>query len=241
MDAEIFRAADAIVCVSRPLKNWVVAHGVEERKVHVIPNAVSASLFAREPVDGAVRSRFGLEGKRVVGYLGSFQPWHDVGGLVRAFAALHERDPDLRLLLVGAGNREADARARAAELGAHDSVVFTGNVPHESVPEYLAAMDVAAITYRREGEFYFSPLKLFECMAAGRPTVAASVGQISEVVEHGRTGWLYPAGDIERLAEGLETLLYDPQAAASLGAAARRRVLAEHTWEATARRVTSLV
>jgi glycosyltransferase involved in cell wall biosynthesis len=141
---------------------------------------------------------------------------------------------------VGEGlEREWCARI-ARELGLADTVVFTGSVPHEQVPQYVAAMDVATVPYGKLDQFYFSPMKLFEYMAAGRPTVAASLGQIAEVVDHGRDGWLYEPGNAQSLAQGIDTILYNPTLGADMGAAARAKVLANHTWRNVALQVIDL-
>jgi glycosyltransferase involved in cell wall biosynthesis len=241
MGRETFRRADVVICVSAWLKEWVVSQGAEKANVHVVPNGFSKRLFSRKPNGKAMRARYDLVGKRVVGYLGSFQPGHDVDGLLEAFADLYRRDDHLRLLLVGDGERREHARAAAAKLGIAEAVVFTGNIAHDSIPDVLGALDVAAVPYRAEDDFYFSPLKLFESMAAGRPTVAAALGQIQEIVEHGETGWLYQAGDTDALAEGIAALLYAPELAAKIGAAARQKALADHTWDATSATILSLL
>jgi glycosyltransferase involved in cell wall biosynthesis len=88
------------------------------------------------------------------------------------------------------------------------------------------------VPYKSIPDFFFSPLKLFESMAAGTPTIAAALGQIEEVVTHGETGWLYPAGDNASLAEGLGHLLASPDMRTRIGQAARRRVLQRYTWDA---------
>jgi glycosyltransferase involved in cell wall biosynthesis len=98
-------------------------------------------------------------------------------------------------------------------------------------------MDVAVVPYQPIEDFFFSPMKLFESMAAGRPTVAAELGQITEVVRDGQTGLLYPPGDQQRLAQAINRLLGDTRLASRIGAAAREYVLQHHTW----RHVTSEV
>lgn len=240
MQARILGQADALVVVSGWLGEWAEAQGVDPARIHVIPNGVSSRFLDEEISGDAVRAELGLQGTSVVGFVGSFHWWHDVGGLLKAFSALADRDPALRLLLVGSGEKRKRLESRVAELGLGPRVVFTGKVPHDRVPEYVAAMDVAVVPYGPLKEFFFSPVKLFEYMAAGRPTVAASLGQIPEIVEHAKTGWLYPPGDAARLAEGIETFLRDPDLAARASAAARDVVRARHTWKHIADRVAEL-
>ena len=240
MEAEIFRASDALVVLSPWLRTWAISLGAQPSRVHLIPDAVSERVFAKQASGDDVRKRYGLEGKRTIGFVGSFQHWHDVPGLLETFQLLYRKDPDLRLLLVGEGLERERCGRIARELGVSDTVVFTGSVPHEQVPQYVAAMDVATVPYAEMNDFYFSPMKLFEYMAAGRPTVAASLGQIAEVVDHGRDGWLYEPGNAQSLAQGIDTILYNPTLGADMGAAARAKVLANHTWRNVALQVIDL-
>jgi glycosyltransferase involved in cell wall biosynthesis len=239
MDRHLFDAATLIVAVSQWLKNWIVSLGVDDGKVHVIPNGVGPEMLDSGGSGDEIREQHGLRGRQVVGHVGSFQEWHDVGGLLRAFVRVHSGHRDRRLLLVGDGPCRAAAESLARQLGIAESVVFAGHVPHERMSQHLAAMDVAVVPYGRRPDFYFSPMKLFEAMALGRPTVAASLGQIAEVIDHERTGWLYEPGDVASLARGLETLLENPRLAAEIGAAGRQKILRDHTWEAVARQVLS--
>ena len=119
-------------------------------------------------------------------------------------------------------------------------MIYTGLVPHESVPDYLAAMDVAVVPYRMTDDFFFSPLKLFECMAVGVPTVAAALGQITEVIDDGETGWLYPAGDNDALADRIWTILRSPEMARTVGLAGREKILRHHTWRRVAERIVDI-
>jgi glycosyltransferase involved in cell wall biosynthesis len=240
MEAEILRAADAIIVVSEWLKNWTLSRGVTETKVHIVPNGVANHLLRDNLSGEQVRARYGLDGTRVIGFIGSFHWWHDVDGLLKAFSQLYSGDRNLRLLLVGDGENRKMLEKAVDELGLSLAVIFVGKVSHEEISEYLACMDVAVVPYKSLKDFYFSPLKLFECMAVGCPTVAAAIGQISEVIEHRQSGWLYSPGDNNSLAEGIKTLLENPILAAALGRAARDKVLREFTWTTITQKVVDL-
>jgi glycosyltransferase involved in cell wall biosynthesis len=240
LESQILRRADALVVLSQWLADWAAGLGVDAGRIRVIPDGVSERLFGLTVSGDAVRQKYGLAGHRTVGFVGSFQPWHDLKGLLQAFADVHRDDRDVRLLMVGDGEKRKNLESTVRRLELSDAVVFTGKVPHEDIPAHLAAMDVAVIPYPPLQDFYFSPLKLFECMAVSRPTVAAALGQILEVVEHGRTGWLYPAGDNAKLAEGIRTLLDDRDLATRIGRAARETVLGRYTWRAVTAEVVEM-
>lgn len=125
--------------------------------------------------------------------------------------------------------------------GLKSRVIFTGLVPHERVPDIIRQFDMALAPYPQpEHAFYFSPLKLFEYMACGVPVVAAALGQITELLQDGETGMLYPPGDMETLVERCAELLSNGALQARVGKAAAELVLSQFTWDHNAARVTEL-
>ncbi len=240
MERRIIGGAAALVALTPWLADWAAGLGADRQKIHVLPDAVSGRLF-REPAHGRdVREQHGIGDAQVVGFVGSFHKWHDIEGLIDAFAFLHGAQPGRRLLLVGDGHTRAALEKKVAAMGLENAVIFTGAVPHEDVPRYLSAMDASVVPYRHIDDFFFSPMKLFESMAAGRPTVAAALGQIVEVIDDGRTGRLYPAGDTGKLADAIAALLDEPAKASAMGAAAREYVMTNHTWEIRSRSVVGI-
>jgi glycosyltransferase involved in cell wall biosynthesis len=119
-------------------------------------------------------------------------------------------------------------------------VAFTGAVGFDEIPELLAACDLCVSPHvpNPDGSpFFGSPTKLFEYMAAGRAVVASELGQIGDVLEHGRNGWLVPPGDPAALARAVVHLAYEPRLRSTLGRAARSDVLHRHSWNAHVGRI----
>lgn len=238
IEAAQLAAADQVAVVSQPLAHYVTAHGADPARVHVLPNAVDPQHFHPAVRGGDVRARYGLHGRTVVGFAGRMRPWHDGPTLLRAFQRLHATDLAYHLLLVGEMAPELLAAIEAAGLAS--AVTCTGPVPHREVPEHLAAMDVAVSSHAaaEAGEtFYFSPLKLFEYLACGVPTVAADVGQPGELIRPGHNGYLYPPGDDAALAAAIQALVADPAHARTVAWNGAALVLHEHTWAQNAARV----
>jgi glycosyltransferase involved in cell wall biosynthesis len=160
--------------------------------------------------------------------------------LIECFSRLAQQSAAARLLIVGDGpGREHLER----EFGARNllpRIHFTGSVSPEAVPGYLASMDVAVAPYAPQANFYSSPLKIYEYMAAGLPIIASRIGQIEEVIQHEVTGLLVPPGDFAAFARALTDLQLNPEMRQSLGAAARAAVQ-EHTWDHILDHVLSLV
>jgi glycosyltransferase involved in cell wall biosynthesis len=236
LERAVLRRVDRVVAVSGELKRWLVELGVDEERIAVVANAVDPDRFEVTPDERAdVRRRLEVNGTPVIAFVGTLRPWHDPAILVRALGLLRARGDAPRLLIVGDGPERETLEELAGEEGLSPLLTFVGSVPHDEVPAYLAAADVAVATYHPETGRYFSPLKLFEYQAAGLPVVAAELGEIPHCVRSGETGLLYPPGDAEALADALATLLEDRERGAALGRRGREHVRRHHTWEANAR------
>src|SRR5438309_1179414 len=156
-----------------------------------------------------------------------------VPGLLEVNAPLIEEQATYRGLR-DAGGADLSARGLAGVVHCTEAVA-----PLE-VPALLTSVDVAVAPYSHASGFYFSPLKVYEYMAAGRAVVASRVGQLEAVIRHDVNGLLCPPGDAAALAAALERLRCEPAVRARLGRAARATVLRKHTWDAVAARALEL-
>jgi len=205
-------------------------------KVHVVPNAVNPHRFGPRVKAHQPPSADAF----VVGFVGTLKPWHGLPVLADAFIQFHAQNPAARLLIVGDGpERDALSSALAAR-GLSDAVHFTGAVTPEEIPGWLASMHVAVAPYPALDNFYFSPLKLFEYLAAGLPTVASRIGQVTELLREGETGLLVTPGDPTSLCSTLARLRADASLRAQLGANGRAYVERHHTWDAAVARLLKL-
>jgi len=234
----VFDEAAALLPVSEGVADWLRAY-VAADKIQVTPNGVDPARFAHAAPTPAFPSAAG--GGFTIGFVGTLKAWHGLETLVDAFCRLRSQDPSCRLLIVGDGPCRSDLAARLAAGGALEATHFTGAVEHDAVPAWLQTMDVAVAPYPMLANFYFSPLKLYEYMAAGLPVVASKIGQIGDVVKHEQSGLLYPPGDVDALAAALARLQGDPALAARLGKTAQSQVWAAHTWDHVAARIVTLI
>jgi glycosyltransferase involved in cell wall biosynthesis len=168
-------------------------------------------------------------------FAGAFRSWHGVTHLSAALARLHAAgDHRFGGLFVGDGPERAAAQRAARDVPA---IVFTGAIPHEQLPAALAAADIGVAPFdpMRHGPlrlgFYWSPLKIFEYMAAGLPVVAPALPRLSRLVEHGKEGLLYDPLEPRALDRALVALA-DPAVRRRMGAAARTRVVTDFSWAA---------
>jgi glycosyltransferase involved in cell wall biosynthesis len=221
------------------MRDELLGRGVPADRILVNPNAVDPERYRPDTDGTAVRKGLALDGKTVLGFISTFQPWHGAEVLANAFAILMREHPEyrdsVRLLLVGSGPRLATSKQLLSDAGLDDAVRFAGLVPQGEGPRYLAACDILVSPHVPNPDatpFFGSPTKLFEYMAMGRGIVASNLDQIGEVLRHGETAWLVPPNDPDALASGLAHLIADRGLRMALGDAARRCALAQHTWRA---------
>ncbi len=236
----IWCGADLIVVVSESLRRHLQEAGVRPERIRVLPNAVDANLFHNRLDGEPVRKRFHLGSRFVVGFLGTFKQWHGADLLMEAFQRLHQGDPDMHLLLVGDGPLRESLQEKIRQAGLEHEVTLAGKVTHQEVPLYLATMDVAVAPYPDLSKFYFSPLKLFEYMAAGRAIVASRLGQVAEVIVDGESGLLFKPGDVEDLVRCIRRLREDSRLRLALGKQASM-TSRSYTWSKNASQVVAWV
>ena len=238
LETYAFRQADAITTICEGLRKDIVARGIPAHKVSVIPNAVDIGKFAVGGTpDLDLKRKLGLQDKRLIGFIGSFYAYEGLDILLRAVPLMLAREPNLRVLLVGGGPQDVRLKQLAAELGIADKVVFTGRVPHEQVQQYYDLLDV--MVYPRLSmrlTELVTPLKPLEAMAQGRLLAASDVGGHRELIEDGKTGVLFRAGDPQSLADKVGALLAEPRRWPALRAAGRRFVENERNWQASVAR-----
>lgn len=238
LETYALKRAQHVTTICDGLKGDIVARGVPESRVTVIPNAVDVETFKfDEPPDLILKRELGLDGATVLGFIGSFYAYEGLDLLVEALPYVLQREPATRLLLVGGGPREPALKARVGALGIADKVVFTGRVPHQTVQRYYSIVDVFA--YPRHSirlTELVTPLKPLEAMAQGRLLVASDVGGHKELIRDGETGLLFQAGSHEALAESILRLLAQRERWPLIKASGRSFVESERNWPASVAR-----
>ncbi|MEW5874627.1 MAG: glycosyltransferase family 4 protein [Candidatus Zixiibacteriota bacterium] len=227
----LFRRADRIIPVSEILADYV-RRTCPSARVTVIPNGVDLQKFELAGDGHAFRREWsdGKEGEFVIGFVGSLKPWHGTEILLEAFAAVAARDPRARLVLVGDGPSRGDIETMVRQRNLSDRVTLTGAIPHDTMPDALQGMDVLTAPYPPIDGFYFSPLKIYEYMASGKPIVASKIGQIESILRNDVSAILTPAGDASALASALLRLMDDLSTRERLGREAKRAAFEQHGW-----------
>jgi glycosyltransferase involved in cell wall biosynthesis len=231
---------DSIVVQSEELKQFLQHRfSVDPSRIHVIPNGVDVRLF--RPMDQSrCRMELGLDREAIMLlFVGSLDAYHDLEPCMEAMA--HLDNPRIQLHVVGNGVCRSATEMAAARL-IPERCIFHGPVPHTQVPLWINAADICIAPYRerafRESLFYFSPLKVFEYMACGKPIVSQAHSGISRLVNHGEGGYLIP-----NTKEGWRVCLASlpgREAMAYMGRINAQRALM-HSWDAVADKYLEII
>ena len=229
---------DAVAMVCEAACNGAIEHGlVPRRKLRVVPNGLRVQEFV--VTSPAARERLhqtlGLAPQtRLVGTVGRLNWAKDQAGLIRAFRHVHEQLPDSALVLIGDGGLRPELEACARNEGLAGAVHFLGD--RNDVRELLQGLDVFVLSSVSEGY----SMALLEASATALAIVATDVGGNREIVQHGVTGTIVPARDVDALAQAILGLLRNPEHAARLGSAARAMMETRGSLEAMAARYVAL-
>ncbi len=226
LDRLFLKAANRVIAVSRHSADYLhrVAW-VAEHKLRLIRNAVpSIEATSQTQRDRARKTLHIDRDAAVVGTVAAMRPVKRLQALLGALPLLLERRPNLVLLLVGDGPERGALESEARRLRVSDHVLIVGR--RDDVREYLAAMDVFALSSDIEG----TSLALMEACWRALPVVATDTGGNREVVESGTSGTLVPPADPAAIADALASYLLDRDKAARHGAAARARMQARYSF-----------
>jgi PEP-CTERM/exosortase A-associated glycosyltransferase len=232
LESYALRRVDAVTTICEGLRGDILKRGIPSEKVTVIPNAVNIENFRMsERGDLQLANALDVEGKVVLGFIGSFYAYEGLTVLLSALPRMLAANPDIRILLVGGGPQEDELKSLTARMGLQGKVIFTGRVPHDQVRRYYNLIDI--LVYPRlpmRLTDLVTPLKPLEAMAQGRLVAASDVGGHLELIEDGKNGVLFKAGDSDALAIRILNLIAGSHTWAGLRVAARGFVEAQRNW-----------
>jgi glycosyltransferase involved in cell wall biosynthesis len=229
-ERRVFQDASVIIGVSDEVCDYVRSKTAtrQHKIVKTIPNGINRQRFSRMP---ELKAQYHDPQYLTLGFVGSLKPWHGIETLIDAFSVLRDRFGHLRLLIVGDGPEKEHIFEKINRLGINGSVELTGAVSPDEIPRYLSQMDIAVAPYPKMDHFYFSPLKVYEYMAAGLPVVVSEIGQLKGLVVPKRNGIFFEPGSASSLVNSLLILIGNPELCSLMGQNAQKEMLDRYTWD----------
>jgi glycosyltransferase involved in cell wall biosynthesis len=235
VEESLYSAADAIVVVTDAFRTRLVARGQPTGKIHVVKNGADLSRFHPAPSSTPLRSQLGLQGKFVVGYVGTHGMAHGLDAVLDVAKRFSSRN-DVHFLFVGEGAERArlEARARAERI---DVARFLGVLPRDQMAEVYATLDLALVPLRRSELFTtVIPSKIFEISAMARPILISVDGEARAIVEASGGGEFVPPEDVDAMAGAIERFAANRDGAERMGRSGREYVVREFDREIAARK-----
>jgi PEP-CTERM/exosortase A-associated glycosyltransferase len=230
----VCRKVNGVVLLCDGLKDDLINRGIPPNKLVVVSNGINIEDFRPCKPDQDYKEAWGLMGKRVIGFIGSFYRYEGLDLLVEAFASLSAFRSDIALLLVGGGEMEKELKEQINKLCLDGKVVMPGRIPHERIPGVYELIDILAYPrYSMRLTELVTPLKPLEAMAMGKAIVASDVGGHKELIKHNLNGLLFRAGNFKTLAASLNQLLIDTELCQRLQSESLKWVHECHMWGKT--------
>lgn len=236
----VLRNSDIVLAISRFLEDEVKKIGC--RNVIYVPVFIDTDTFQKGALEGVkIRRKLGIEDKEIViGYAGSFWYVEGVPFLLKAFKSLSNRYENIKLALVGGRNVPSSDNIPQLinELALKERVILIPPQPHELMPKYLSAFDIACSPKIDCAENRAAnPIKIYEYMSMGLLTVVSAVGEISNVIENGIDGFLAKPGDEDDLGKKLEYVIQNLDSLQEVRKKAREKMIENYSQQVMLKKI----
>ena len=236
-ERKFIKSSDFLFCVTNEVKKQVDSYKLGIGS-NVISNGVDTTKFDPQKFEKEkIKEKLGLCNKIVLGYVGSYKSWHGVETSIELMKHLVEDDRRYHLLMIGNSNASLSTGHLIKKLGLTEYVTQINHIPHEDVPLYMSAFDLAVMTYPDIKSFHGSPLKFFEYMSMGIPVVVSSIGEFSRIITDRYNGILVYPPSAENFALAIKQAQGKER---EIGLHARMLMEKEFTWLANAKQVLKL-
>ena len=242
LERHVAMAADHVIVITDGLRAQLIEWGIPKEKISLAPNCVDSKTFTIKDRHKQLERAHMLNGKTVIGYVGSLAQYEGLDYLLKAVSYLPLPIKNkISVLIVGDGQMRSNLEAKASELGLSQIVKFTGKVPLEQVNDYYSLIDIAPFP-RISAEVceMISPLKPLEAMAMGSVVLASNVRAIAEHVISDKNGVLFEKEDSRDLSQKLRALIEDRDLAKRLSQSGRTWVENYRSWDRMASIIDSV-
>lgn len=204
------KGLDGMLCISSSLKDLLCRCGISEEKVFIVNMLVDASRFAEIQKE---------DKEPYIGYCGAADNNKDgVDQLIKAFSKVHNQLPDLKLYIMGPKATNSNNEELVRELGIEGSIVFTGMINSDLMPQMLKNATILALDRPQSIQAQYGfPTKLGEYLLTGNPVVVTSVGDVPQFLKDGESAYLVEPDNVEAFALKLEFVLSHPDESKQIG------------------------
>ncbi len=224
----IFKYCSGLVFISNEFLQTVLSNYDDVSDTIILPNAANIKTFNSELFDSSdLVARYDLKGKVVCGYVGAFVEWHGIHTFVKEIASELKSNPELILLLVGDGVCYEEIDCFVKDQNLEKSVILTGRVNHESVPELINVMDFSILP---NSNMYGSPMKIFEFMSMSVPVISPDYPPIVEVIDDGKTGWIFEKNNYAQAVRKTIDVFNNNEERKKVGSSALHYINSSRTW-----------
>jgi PEP-CTERM/exosortase A-associated glycosyltransferase len=230
IETQLLARVNAIGVISQGLKQDLVDRGIDGEKISVFPNGVDPARFTPTRTNERLKQELGLEGRFIVGFVGSFSYWEGLDLLVRAMTEAVSQRPEVHLLFVG-GDDKNQLKNLAQSLHMNNFVTFVGKIAPDKILDYYSLIDLFVYPRKKMRlTDLVTPLKPLEAMAMEKLVLASDVGGHRELIGDGTNGFLFQAGDQGDLAKKMVYIATNAEQLDGIRSAARLSVVTQRNW-----------
>ncbi len=238
LDLFLMKRFDLLLAVSQATKDEMVTAGIPGSKITVLYNGIDAEAWSPQCASESLRTEFKISSETpVIGYVGRLMPEKDLTTWLRAASMVAKQFPKACFVLVGEGRDETtlqELKDLATSLDIADRVIFPGY--RRNLQPVYASFNLFVLSSLREG----LPNSILEAMALGLPVVTTDVAGAKELVAHGKTGFVVPQGDPERMAQAMLDILSNEDTRKLMGKAGRLRIEQEFSFQQRLNKIEDL-
>ncbi|HEX4947045.1 MAG TPA: glycosyltransferase [Blastocatellia bacterium] len=230
MEERALKQADLAITTSTSMQKELLARGFSSRKLLEVPEGVDTRMFQPRQPDGELVERHQLEGKTVIGFIGSFYRYEGLDRLMTVMNHLLRERRDIKLILAGSGEVESQLRARVPREW-NDYFIFTGRIEQEEILRYYSVIDICVYPRlsTRMTELT-TPIRPLEAMSMERAIIGSNVGGIAELIRHNKTGFVVETDDRVTLGATISYLVNNPHERKEVGKRARIQMVKQRDW-----------
>jgi len=235
----ICKLADIIIAVTPGIAEFLGTNNINTDKIHVVPNGVNIDRFSPHNKEEC-KNLLPIDDKyNYIGYIGSLSPWQGVDDLLTTFTKFNSTE-GYKLLIVGDGEYRQKLEMLVEKYNIKEKVIFTGSQPYHLIPYFICGCEIL-VTPKKKLSSGYSPLKIYEYLACGRPVIASNVAGL-EFIEKNKLGYLYEAGNTEHMFDSIMKLInLSENRKIEKGKKCRKYAEENCSWESTVLKIYDLI